>query len=197
MAALLDGCQRSLRTLRSQRNTVAVVHMKLAPTNEAQLSPLLLSIFQLATEHGRDFGTLLSISHSCSFWRNVCLVNGDLYRYIDITTTPLPIADLFAKRSSKPFSLTLHQSHEGQLNPESFFADNASAVREMHLSLCTIPSWFGGIPANELNGFIASLSSSNSSTSRVIENLFSNITPRLQELSLTGFRLAMLKHITA
>ena len=191
MTAVLDECQKALCTLRSQRNTAAAVHL-LAPTLDDQLSesPHLLSIFQIAANHGRDFRTLLSISHTCSYWRKICLTNGDLYRCIDITTTPLSIAELFASRSSHPFSLTFLQNPETQLNPESFFAGNASAAREIHLSLCTIPSWLGAIPANELNKFVAALPHSYNYTSRVIETLFGNITPKLQELSLTGFRLA-------
>lgn len=207
MNSFTDECQRVLYTLRSRRNASITFH-RLATCPSSPLP----TIFQLACEHGRDFRTLLDISHTCTYWRELCIATGSLYQDIDISSLPISIANIFADRAPDPISLSFDQlrckpcdvSGARLLQLSRFFDKHSSNLREVDLALHNLPTWLLSLPVRQLEklnvklGMIGSTSFSFSSLPQwkqiqsppsPVEELFGGETPMLRELSITGFCL--------
>jgi hypothetical protein len=71
---------------------------------------ILKDIFNIAGGGGYDHRCITRISWTCAVWRDICLSTSSqsLWRRIDLTSIPLPIADLFITRNKTiPFDLTV------------------------------------------------------------------------------------------
>lgn len=185
-------------TLRSQRNSLASVSLLAQENRSHQQSPL-AAIFEIAAEGGRDFRTLLSISHSCSYWRKVCIETEALYRFIDVSVMPVTLAEHFLTRSPTPFILLYRQSvFTGmlELSPNesralTFCRDKISRAREAHFSFSRIPLWLHSMPAPRLQKFVLNSSARYlpEVNPTILDTLFGDSAPQLRELSMTGSRI--------
>lgn len=186
-----DECQRVLYTLRSRRNASTALHLLAAEP------PLLLTIFQLASDYGRDFRTFLHISHTCTFWRKMCLETGSFYQSIDLSSLPIRVAELFADRAQSPFSLHFERRRYRTPNSldwlalvTSFIDARSLNMREMELSFSSTP-WLTAIlsPALHLEKLALILPLQALHIDPLIGELFGGETPKLRELSIAGLYL--------
>ncbi len=97
-----------LKALLTQRNNVAAINLH---------KEILLRIFRMVASEW-TYESLISISHTCAYWRETCLANASLWNFVDLSRTPPAVVEEFLLRSKDSLlvvktDLRVTEPHEG------------------------------------------------------------------------------------
>ena len=174
--------EQSITTLRSRRNGDAKINA--LPRN------LLQRVFDMAGEGGCDHKTTMWLSWVCAFWRDISHATPFLWHRIDLTRTPLAIANVYIHHNSV-IPLEIFADEQGR-NPqplvEKFCIDHRDRIRTLNISLEPFTSWFmsGNLEAQQLESL--TLRSYEHGSSYCVPDLIESGT-KLRHLCLGGILL--------
>ncbi|PSR81921.1 hypothetical protein PHLCEN_2v6216 [Hermanssonia centrifuga] len=96
---VIDDDVKSLRDIKSNLNSTFDVVLKALLTQRNNVAAInLLRIFRMVASEW-TYESLISISHTCAYWRETCLANASLWSFVDLSRTPPAVVEEFLLRS--------------------------------------------------------------------------------------------------
>lgn len=185
MDEVLSTLQQSVVGLKSRRNNEAIINT--LPKRNLEY------IFDIAGEGGYDHQCITRISWACAVWRDICLTSSSLWRRIDLTRIPPPIASLFTERNKTiPFDLTVVDRGSMNSVDETFCIDQEDFIRVLNMQLQIPTTLFASRKLDTKFLEVLSLRPAQDGSPRPddcrIADIFGTC-PRLRHLSLDGILL--------